>query len=330
MSISIVIPIFNERENIPRLYDALTDALGGLDRPWELVLVDDGSDDGSAEALAELAGRDRRVKVIQLRRNFGQSAALHAGIQAAVGDVIVLSDGDLQNDAGDIPMLLERIDEGYDLVHGWRRRRQDRWLDRRLPSIIANRLISWITRCPVRDLGCALKAIRREVAQEIELYGEMHRFITILAYWRGARCLEVETRHHARRFGQSKYGLGRIGRVLLDLVTVKFLVQYLASPMRLFGTAGAIGGAVSLVSASATIWMKLDGGVDMTGNPLLLLSAFAGMAALQFFMLGMLGELGARIYFELRNRRPYAIRRRINFDHDSHGQPAPPPVRKAA
>lgn len=314
MSVSVVIPIFNERDNIPRLYDQLVPVLDRLNRSWELILVDDGSEDGSVEVLDNLATTDNRVKVIHFRRNFGQSAALHAGIQAAIGETIVLLDGDLQNDPADIPLLLEKIDEGYELVHGWRRNRQDRLIDRKIPSKIANWIISKVTGLKVHDLGCALKAIRRDVAQEIELYGEMHRFITILAWWRGARCLEVETRHHARRFGQSKYGLGRVLRVLLDLVTVKYLIQYLVSPMQLFGMVGAACGLVACGSGIATIWMKLGGAVDMTGNPLLLLTMFAGMASLQFFVLGMLGELGARIYFELRSRRPYAIRSQVNLE----------------
>jgi glycosyltransferase involved in cell wall biosynthesis len=203
MSVSIVIPIYNELENIRPLHAALDDAIHTLDRPCEMIFVDDGSCDGSLGELTALARRDPRVKVIELRHNFGQSAAMSAGIQHATGDVIITMDGDLQNDPADIPLLLGKIDEGYDLVHGWRKNRQDTFINRKLPSMIANRIISTVTGFPVHDLGCTLKAIRREVAQEVHLYGEMHRFIPILGHWRGAKCAEVVTRHHPRRFGKS-------------------------------------------------------------------------------------------------------------------------------
>ena len=238
MEVSIVVPIYNERENIPLLFEQLRQVMHELDRRCEVILVDDGSRDGSAALLAELAERDERFKVIHFRRNFGQTAAMQAGIQHASGDVIVTMDGDLQNDPHDIQMMLERIDEGYDLVHGWRKERQDAWLNRRLPSMLANRLISRVTGFPVHDLGCTLKAIRRDVAIELELYGEMHRFIPILAHTRGAKCVEVVTQHHPRRLGQTKYGISRTLRVVLDLLTVKYIVSYFASPMKLFGGMG--------------------------------------------------------------------------------------------
>ncbi|MGH7201923.1 MAG: glycosyltransferase family 2 protein [Planctomycetaceae bacterium] len=325
MSVSVVVPIYNEVQNLRRQYDALMAVLPRLGRDYEIIFVDDGSDDGSARELARLADEDERVKLIEFRGNFGQSAAMSAGIAAATGEIIVTMDGDLQNDPADIPLLLARIDEGYDLAHGWRKDRQDALLTRRLPSLAANWIISKVTRFPVHDLGCTLKAIRRDVARELELYGEMHRFIPILAAWRGARCVEVVARHHPRRFGTSKYGLSRTLRVLLDLITVRFLVQYLSNPMRLFGAMGLACGSVAVGSGLATVGMKWFGRTDMTGNPLLLLAVFSAMVAVQFFALGMLGELGARIYFQTQNARPYAIRRRVNFDHADiiEARPAP-------
>ncbi|MEX0716147.1 MAG: glycosyltransferase family 2 protein [Planctomycetaceae bacterium] len=312
--VSIVVPIHNERENVRPLYEALSAVLEGLGRPYEIILVDDGSTDGTREELARLARIDQHVKIVEFRGNFGQTAAISAGIHEAGGDVIVTIDGDLQNDPADIPEMLARIDAGADLVHGWRKERQDRLWTRRVPSMIANRLISRVTRFPVHDLGCTLKAMRREVAQELPLYGEMHRFITILAAWRGARCEEMVTRHHPRRFGRSKYGLSRTLRVLLDLVTVKYLIRYLDSPMKLFGMMGFGCFAIGAIAGIATIAMKFGGLSDMTGNPLLLLTVFSGMVGVQFLVLGMLGELGARIYYDSPDRQPYAIRRRVNFE----------------
>ncbi|MEX0704014.1 MAG: glycosyltransferase family 2 protein [Planctomycetales bacterium] len=328
-SLSVVVPIYNERENIRPLYDALRPVLAALGRPYEILLVDDGSTDGTKEELARLALVDSRVKIVEFRGNFGQTAAMSAGIREATGDVIVTIDGDLQNDPTDIPAMLARIDAGADLVHGWRKERQDKLWSRRLPSVIANRLISRVTRFPVRDLGCTLKAMRREVAQELPLYGEMHRFIPILAAWRGAKCEEIVTKHHPRRFGTSKYGISRTVRVLLDLVTVKYLIRYLDSPMKLFGLIGLFCIAIGGASGIGAVAMKLWSGIDMTGNPLLLLAVFSSMVGVQFIVLGMLGELGARIYYDSPDRQPYAIRRRVNFERPLHGE-NDCPVRRAA
>jgi glycosyltransferase involved in cell wall biosynthesis len=314
MKISVVVPVFNEQESLPRLYDAVCPVLDALPHDYELLFIDDGSNDGSYDELNRLAAADPQVKVVRFRRNFGQTAAMNAGLHLATGDVIITMDADLQNDPLDIPVLLAKLDEGYDLVHGWRKHRQDALVKRKLPSKIANWLIGRVTGFPVHDLGCTLKAMRREVAQDLQLYGEMHRFIPILAHWRGARCAEVITRHHPRRFGQSKYGLSRTSRVLLDLITVKYMTQYLTSPMKLFGKIGLVSVAVGLIAGVATIAMKLAGGVDMTGNPLLLLSVFAGFVGMQFLVLGMLGELGVRTYYESQNKQPYTIREVINFD----------------
>ena len=322
--ISVVVPICNELENIPLLYQQLAAVLPSLARPWEIVFVDDGSTDGSGERLREVAARDTRVKVIRFRRNYGQTAAMQAGIQHAAGNVIVTLDGDLQNDPLDIPTLIHKLDEGYDLVHGWRKQRQDTLITRKIPSQIANWLISRVTGFPIHDLGCTLKAIRREIAVELELYGEMHRFIPILAHQRGARCVEVVTRHHPRRFGQTKYGLSRTVRVILDLITVKYMLDYFASPMKLFGRFGLACLAVALVSGIGTLAMKLAAGIDMTGNPLMLLAVLGTIAAIQFFSLGLLGEVSARIYYGSQPRQNYAIRETINCsgDHSEHRRAA--------
>jgi len=304
----------NEQENIELLHQQLIDVLTKTGESFELVFVDDGSTDASRERLRNLARVDSRVKLVFFRRNYGQTAAMQAGIQHATGDILVTMDADLQNDPADIPMMVDCIQQGYDLVHGWRKNRQDAWLSRKLPSRIANWLIARATRFPIHDLGCTLKAIRREIAQELELYGEMHRFIPILAYQRGARCKEIVTRHHARRFGTSKYGISRTFRVILDLITVKYLLDYFASPMKLFGILGLASTALGAIAGGATILMKSLGGVDMTGNPLLLLSVFSEMAALQFFSLGLLGEVSARIYYAAQPRQNYAVRELINFD----------------
>ena len=308
MYLSIVIPVCDEVDNIPILYGQLVRVLGEIGRPAEILFVDDGSTDGTLKKLADLTAADDRVKVIELRRNFGQTAAMHAGLQLAAGDIIVTLDGDLQNDPADIPMLVSKIEEGYDLVHGWRKNRQDAW-HRKLPSRIANWLISRSCRFPIHDLGCTLKAIRREIAQELELYGEMHRFIPILAHQRGARCVEVVTRHHPRRFGRTKYGLSRTVRVLLDLITVKYMLDYFASPMKLFGRIGLVCGMLGFLAGLATLGMKFAAGIDMTGNPLMLLTVLSLIGSVQFLSLGLLGEVNARIYYAAQPKLNYAVRR---------------------
>jgi glycosyltransferase involved in cell wall biosynthesis len=308
MQVSIVVPLYNEIENVELCYQALTDVMEQAPWQYEIVMVDDGSTDGTSAQLAAIAERDGRVKVIEFRRNFGQTAAMRAGFDYAEGECVVTLDGDLQNEPADIPMMVEKILEGYDLVHGWRKDRQDAFLNRRLPSKIANWLISRVTGFPVRDLGCTLKAIRREIAADLSLYGEMHRFIPVLAHWQGARSVEVVTRHHPRRFGQSKYGIWRTLRVILDLITVKYMIRHAVSPMRLFGGIGLLLLALSGAAGATTVGMKWFGGADMTGNPLLLLTVVAGLAAIQFFGLGLLGEVSARIYHECQGEKPYRIR----------------------
>jgi glycosyltransferase involved in cell wall biosynthesis len=325
MSVSLVIPMYNERDNVQPLYDQLAAVRSKIPDPVEIIFVDDGSRDGTAERLDALAVRDADVKIVRFRRNYGQTAAMQAGIDHASHAVIVTLDGDLQNEPDDIPTMIARLGEGYDLVHGWRKHRQDALVNRKLPSRLANWLISKTTGFPIHDLGCTLKVMRREIAQELELYGEMHRFIPILAHARGARCLEVPVRHHARRFGQTKYGISRTIRVVLDLITVKYMLDYFASPMKLFGRFGLAGIAVGLIAGVATVAMKLWGDVDMTGNPLLLMTVLSSMLGVQFLSLGLLGEVNARIYFATQANRSYAVRELVNFH-----SPILLPVRRAA
>ncbi|HEV7279809.1 MAG TPA: glycosyltransferase family 2 protein [Pirellulaceae bacterium] len=332
MDLTVVIPVYNEEENVDRIIAALRPVLEKLPLAYEILFVDDGSRDRTPERLRKLAARDERIRVLFLRRNFGQTQAMHAGIQHATGDVIVTMDGDLQNDPTDIPMMLAKLEEGYDLVHGWRKNRQDKFLTRKLPSVTANWIISKTTGFPIHDLGCTLKAMRREIAQELELYGEMHRFIPILAHQRGARCIEVVANHHARKYGKSKYGLSRTLRVLLDLLTVKYMLTWFASPMKLFGMMGFGAWGVAFVAATIAGTMKVYAGVDVTGNPLFLTSVLALLAGLQFFSLGLLGEVNARIYLSQPHKSTYAVRSSVNFrkDREEDEASASPRIRRAA
>ena len=311
--VSIVIPIFNELENTPLMYEELTAVMQGCDRDYELIFVDDGSVDGTQDCLHELAAKDHHVKLVLFRRNYGQSAAMLAGLKHANFDYVVTIDGDLQNDPRDIPMMLSHLDDGYDLVHGWRKDRQDKLLSRKLPSQIANWLISRTTGFPIHDLGCTLKAVRREIASQLELYGEMHRFIPILAHQLGAKSIEVVTNHRARQFGTTKYGIGRTTRVVLDLMTVKFMLKYLSSPMKLFGKLGMGVTGIGFMSMYATIAMRIFAGIDMTGNPLLLLGALSIILGVQFFSLGLIGEMCVRIYYANEKNSPYQVRETVNF-----------------
>ncbi len=322
MSISVVVPVYNEEQNVVPLYERVREALDPLDCPWEVIFVDDGSTDETNQRLSELAQQDRRVKIVEFRKNYGQTAALQAGIQMAANRLVVTIDGDLQNDPADIPMMIEKLSEGYDVVNGWRRRRKDPWLSRRLPSKVANWLIAKATGVAIHDLGCTLRVMRSEIAKELELYGEMHRFIPILAHWRGARCAEVITRHHPRRYGKTKYGIGRTFRVILDLLTVKFMLSYFPSPMKLFGMIGLGSIALGVTSGFATAVMKLSSGIDMTGNPLLLLCVLATMAGIQFLTLGLLGEVCVRIYYNGAGKQSFAVRRYVNFTRLPDGETA--------
>jgi len=306
--------VMNESESVVPLYEEVRAALEQTDRSWELLFVDDGSTDSTRGVIREIAESDQRVALVILRRNYGQTAAMQAGIEHAAGEVIVTIDGDLQNDPQDIPMMLEKLDEGFDLIHGWRKNRQDAFLNRKLPSLLANRLISRVTGFPIHDLGCTLKAMRAEFARELELYGDMHRFIPILASARGARCAEVVTRHRERQFGTTKYGIGRTIRVLLDLITIKFMLDFFDKPMRLFGRLGLFGLAAGAISGIVTVAMKFLSGVDMTGNPLLLMTVLSTLLGAQFICIGLIGEVIVRSYYGARNSRHYGVRECINID----------------
>lgn len=334
MRVSIIVPIFNEVETIPLLVEQVTLVMDGVQGASELVLIDDGSTDGSRQVLEELAVQDNRLVVVEFRRNYGQTAAMQAGLEVARGDVLVTLDGDLQNDPQDIPKLLDKLDEGFDLVHGWRKQRHDMLVTRKIPSRVANWLISRVTRFPIHDLGCTLKAMRREIAEELDLYGEMHRFIPILAHWRGARCCEMVTTHHPRRFGATKYGLSRTVRVLLDLLTVKYMLDYYSSPMKLFGRVGLASLGLGLGMLATTVGMKYFWGVDMTGNPLLILGAMLCVLSAQFFGIGLLGEANTRIYYGRNERRPFAIRRIVRDgnveDQESRDSEITIPIRRVA
>lgn len=308
---SLIVPIYNEVENLPILVGQLVNLADSLPGDTEIVLVDDGSTDGSTQLLEQLAEHHSELVVVQFRRNYGQTAAMQAGLEAARGERLVTLDGDLQNDPADIPAMLSKLDEGYDLVHGWRKERHDTFLTRKLPSRMANWLISKVTRFPINDLGCTLKAMRREIAEELELYGEMHRFIPILAHWRGARCVEMVTTHHPRRFGKTKYGLSRTLRVVLDLLTVKYMLDYYSSPMKLFGRIGVCFLALGAAMMSTSLFSKVAFNIDMTGNPLLLLGAILCVVSVQLFSLGLLGEANTRLYYSRNNRRPFTIRKTI-------------------
>ncbi|MFK7770427.1 MAG: glycosyltransferase family 2 protein [Mariniblastus sp.] len=312
--VSIVVPIFNELENVRPMIEEILVAMATQHRPFELVLVDDGSRDGTTERLKSVASENEQVKLVLLRRNFGQTAAMHAGIQNANGEYLVTIDGDMQNDPADIPMMLDKLDEGYDLVHGWRKDRKDKLMSRKIPSRIANWVISKVTEFPIHDLGCTLKAMRCEIAQQIELYGEMHRFIPILAHQLGARSVEVVTNHRSRQFGETKYGIGRTFRVVLDLITVKYVLKYFASPMKLFGKLGLWLGTGGVAATVAAVVMKIVYATDMTGNPCLLLGILATILSVQFFSLGLIGEVCARIYYSSEHRTNYQVREFVNFE----------------
>lgn len=312
MDLSIVVPIYFEEENIRPLYDAVTAALEPTGLRYEIIAVDDGSGDGSFVRLKELAALDQRLRVIRFRRNFGQTAAMAAGFEAARGAVVVPMDGDLQNDPADIPRLLEKIREGYDVVSGWRKDRQDTFINRTLPSRIANGLISGMTGVHLHDYGCTLKAYRREVLEGIGLYGEMHRFVPALASRVGARVTELPVRHHPRLHGTSKYGISRTLRVVLDLLTVKFLLSYATKPIQLFGKWGIYCFMMSFLSGAAMLYMKLVGNHSMNRNPLLILTAFLLFMGVQFITLGLLGELNARTYYESQGKPIYTVRERLN------------------
>lgn len=306
--LSVVIPIFNESPNIERLHDEFEGALRAWSGSYEIIAVDDGSRDDSFERLAAVQARDPRWRVIRFRRNFGQTAAFSAGFAHARGRYIVTADGDLQNDPKDIPAMVRKLDEGFDIVCGWRRSRQDTWLTRRLPSVIANRLISKATGVPLHDYGCSLKVFRAEVVKPLRLYGEMHRFIPAIASEFGVRIAEMVVNHRARLAGTSKYGLSRTIRVILDLLTVKFLLNYATRPLQIFGLVGVVMGALGFCITAWLGFVRLVERQSIADRPLLLLGILLIFTGLQLVTLGLLAEMQARTYHESQNKPTYAIR----------------------
>lgn len=310
--LSIVVPIYNEEESIPPLYARLTAALDALGHPYEILAIDDGSRDRSFALLHELAAKDSRLRVVRFRRNFGQTAAFAAGFARARGEWVVTIDADLQNDPADIGMLLAKAESGFDVVSGWRARRQDPFLNRRLPSQIANRLISWATGVRLHDYGCSLKVYRTEVVQQINLYGELHRFIPAIASWQGVSLAEMPVNHQARQFGTSKYGIGRTTRVLLDLITVRFLLSYSTRPMQVFGSIGLLFGALGVALMGYLAYVRLALTQPIGDRPLLLLAVLLVVLGVQLVGMGLLGELITRVYYEGSQRTIYAVREELN------------------
>ncbi len=305
--ITVVLPVLNEQDNIGPLHQQITEAL--IDKyDYEIVFIDDGSSDDSLSVLTRLQKDDKRVQIISFRKNFGQTAALSAGFTHARGNIIVAMDADLQNDPADIPKMIAKLDEGYDVVSGWRKKRHDNAITRLLPSKIANWLISCITGVKLHDYGCTLKAYRREVLAETKLYGEMHRFIPALASWSGATIAEMVVNHRPRTAGSTKYGLARTWKVILDLITVKFLLSFSTKPIQLFGGWGLISFFLGSLSGLAVILMKIIKKTDMTGNPLLYLSILFVVISAQFILMGLLAELLVRTYHESQNRPTYVIK----------------------
>ncbi len=314
--ISVFLPVYNEEPNLPPLQAKLDQALSALGRTAEIVYVDDGSTDGSLKVLRELAARDPRIRVVALRRNYGQTAAMAAGIDAATGRVLIPMDADLQNDPVDIIRLLDKLDEGYDVVSGWRKDRKDKLFTRKIPSMIANRLISWIGGVPLHDYGCSLKAYRRESLEDVRLYGEMHRFIPIYASWAGARVSEIPVEHHPRTMGKSKYGLSRTVKVVFDLITIKFMASYQTKPLYLFGWAGLLTFAVSMLSAMLAFSMKFlswPHHADFVQTPLPIIALVTLVLGVQLFLMGLLAEMLVRTYHESQAKSIYAVREKIGF-----------------
>lgn len=310
LDLSIIAPIYNEEESIPPLVEQVHAALSNTGLRYELILVDDGSRDRSLTVIKSIAQSDPALSLVGLRRNFGQTAALQAGLDAARGKYVVLMDADLQNDPADIPAMLAHLDSGYDLVAGWRAERKDAFLNRRLPSMIANRIISTTTKVQLHDYGCTLKAMTRDVAKELRLYGEMHRFIPAVANWMGVRVIEMRVNHRSRQFGTTKYGIGRTIRVILDLITVRFMQSYLVRPMQVFGLAGIISSVVGFGLCTWLAVVKLVYGEDIGNRPLLMLGILLIVVGVQLVSLGLVADVLSRTYHESQGKRPYYVRER--------------------
>ncbi len=312
--LSIVIPVFNEEESIPILFEKLIAVLDRLPHDFEIIAVDDGSADRSVARLNECAQERSEFKVVEFRRNYGQTAALMAGIDHSKGDIIIAIDADLQNDPEDIPLLLERLEDGADVVSGWRKNRQDAAVRRTFVSRVANRLISTVSGVKLNDYGCTLKAYKREVLQGVRLYGEMHRFVPIYASWMGAKVVEVPVRHHARQFGASKYGLERTLKVVLDLIVVKFFARYLVKPIYVFGGFGILALAASFLSACYMLYLKFVHDEAMVSTPLPIVVAMFFIVGVMALLMGILAEILVRTYFESVGQTPYSVLRTTNMD----------------
>jgi len=314
IEISVFLPVYNEQDNVDRLNLSLAEALEKLGRSYEVIYIDDGSTDQSLARLREIAARDIRVRVVSLRRNYGQTAAMSAGIDHARGEILIPMDADFQNDPADIGCLLEKLDEGYDVVSGWRKDRKDRWLTRRLPSSLANKLIAKLSGVDLHDFGCSLKAYRRDALTGVKLYGEMHRFIPIYAGWAGARVTEIPVTHHPRLAGESKYGLSRTIKVLFDLITIKFLSSYLTKPLYLFGSAGLVCLLISFLTFVFALYYRFVEGVHLNRMPLATLSMIMFAMGVQFIFMGLLAEMIVRTYHESQDKPTYLVRERINIE----------------
>lgn len=311
--LSLFLPVLDEEENLRPMHAKIASALDTLGKTAEVIYVDDGSTDGSLSILREIAAEDDRVRVISLRRNYGQTAAMSAGIDAAKGEILIPMDADLQNDPADIARLLDKLNEGYDVVSGWRKNRQDKLISRKIPSQIANRVISWIGGVKLHDYGCSLKAYRRDVIQDVKLYGEMHRFIPIYASWAGARVTEIPVDHHARTMGKSKYGISRTIKVIFDLMTIKFMASYQTKPIYVFGTFGVIAFFLSLIAGVWAIVLKFYG-TSFILTPLPVITVVMLAISVQFFLMGLLAELSVRTYHESQDKTIYAVREKIGFE----------------
>ncbi len=307
-SLSVILPVFNEVANIEAVYSELALAIEQIPGNKQIIFVDDGSSDGTSDLLTKIAERDYQVVVITFRRNFGQTAAMVAGFDYSKGDIVVTMDADLQNDPNDIPSLIEKMEEGYDLVAGWRFDRKDGFVLRRLPSMLANHLISWTTDVKLHDYGCTLKAFRKEVIKGIDLYGEMHRFIPAIASWLGIRLTELKVNHRPRIAGSSKYGITRTVRVVLDLITVKYLLSYSSRPLQLFGLLGLLSGGAGALITFYLVYMKLFLEQAIGGRPMLIFGIFLMFMGLQFITVGLLGEMQTRIYHETQRKAVYVVR----------------------
>ena len=308
IELSVVIPIRNEAASLPELHREFTDRLTAWGRPYELILVDDGSTDGSFDVMARIQGTDPRVRVLRLRRNFGQTAAFAAGFDYARGRLVATSDGDLQNDPGDLPAMVEMLDRGHDVVCGWRKDRKDAFFSRRLPSMMANSLISTVTGVHLHDYGCSLKVFRAEIVKGMRLYGEMHRFLPAIASEQTSDIVEIQVNHRPRKYGNSKYGIGRTTRVMLDLLTVKFLLSFSTKPLQFFGLIGAAIGMTGFAISAWLAYERLIGATSLSNRPLLLLGILMIVSGVQLVTIGLVAELQARTYHESQNKPIYRIR----------------------